>query len=286
MKNISFLPKFLSVSVVFLCSMIFTAGIPRAEESKSASAYERVISSGVIRCGYGVSPPSLMKDPNTGALSGVDYEVWQEIGKDLNLKIEWAEEAGWGNFIEGLKAHRYDAFCSQLWPDAGRTKFLSLSLPMTYTLVNAYVRADDHRFDGNLERTNQSDITIPAIEGDISVEMAQKGFPNAKVLALSQTATVSDMLMSLLSKKTDIIFLSQSLFEGAIAPHNKGKIIQVPDVPASFIFPSHYGFNSGEVQLRDMVNVVLQKMIDDGRLKKIALKYGSDYKIPRPNFVE
>ncbi|MCB1551812.1 MAG: ABC transporter substrate-binding protein, partial [Alphaproteobacteria bacterium] len=78
-----------------LCLMVSPA------QAGTEKAYDRVVESGVIRCGYGISPPVMVKDPNTGVMSGLDVEIWNEIGKELGLKIEWAEEAGWGNFIEG-----------------------------------------------------------------------------------------------------------------------------------------------------------------------------------------
>lgn len=101
---------------LLLLILLLTVAPAFAAETKE-SAYDRVIRTGTIRCGYAISPPVMVQDPNTKKLSGLDYDLWQEIGKDLGLKIEFVEEAGWGNFIEGLRSNRYDAFCTELWPD-------------------------------------------------------------------------------------------------------------------------------------------------------------------------
>ena len=37
----------------------------------------------------------------------------------------------------------------------------------------------------------------------------------------------------------------------------------------------------GETQLRDMIDVALRNMIDDGRLERLTRKYSSDYVIPK-----
>lgn len=268
----------LSYLPLLLC-LISTSAFAGDKES----AYDRVVTSNTLRCAYGISPPALVKDANTGKISGLDYDIWQEIGKELGLKIEWSEEAGWGNFIEGLKSGRYDAFCSEIWADPARSKFLSLTQPLLYSILNTYVRAGDHRFDGNLEKISSPQVIIPAIEGDVSVAMAQSRFPDAKILSLPQTSTVSDMFMAVMSKKADVIFLDQALFVSLNA-NNKGALVQLKNVPASFVFASYYGVNSGEIQLRDMIDVALQTLIDDGRLEKMAKKYSVDYKVPRKHY--
>lgn len=247
------------------------------------SAYDRVVKTGVIRCGYGISPPVLVQDLNTKEISGLDYDVWQEIGKDLGLKIEFVEEAGWGNFIEGLKTGRYDAFCSELWPDPARNKFLSLTIPVLYSTLSTYVRTDDHRFDRSIEKINSPEVSIPAIEGDVSVSMAQTRFPQANIHYLPQTNTVSDMLMAVTTKKADVIFLDQAMISG-FEKENPNVLRKLSGVPAPFVFGSYYSVLSSEIQLRDMINVSLRSMIDDGRLERIAKKYSADYIAPNKNF--
>ena len=60
-------------------------------EAKKETTYERVMRTRTIRCGYFVWPPFLTKDLNTGALSGLNYDVAEEMGKLLDLKIEWSQ---------------------------------------------------------------------------------------------------------------------------------------------------------------------------------------------------
>ncbi|MFA7276929.1 MAG: transporter substrate-binding domain-containing protein [Pseudobdellovibrionaceae bacterium] len=265
-------------------ALLFLAAFPALAGDAKEGAYERVVSSGVVRCAYGISPPVMVKDPNTGMMSGLDYEIWQEIGKELGLKIEWTEEAGWGNFIEGLRSGKYDAFCTELWPDPARSKFLSLAGPVVFSFADAYVRADDHRFDGDLGKINEPTVKIPAVEGDISVAMAQNRFPKAGIDYLPQTATLSDMFLSVITKKSDVIFIDQAMI-AALDKNNQGKIRRLENVPHVFTFGSYFGVRAGEYQLRDMIALALRTMKNDGRLEKLAKKYSDSYVVPRPDFV-
>ncbi|HEY1095785.1 MAG TPA: transporter substrate-binding domain-containing protein [Alphaproteobacteria bacterium] len=245
---------------------------------KSESVYDRVMRTGTIRCGYGISPPAVEKDVNTGKISGMSYDLWQEIGKQLGLKIEWTTEAGWGSFIEDLRSNRYDAFCSGMWPDHARIKFLTLSVPTVYSFLNTYVRADDHRFDNetSLDIFNKDSITVPAVEGDVSVTLVENRFPQAKILALPQSNTVSDMFLSVITKKADVIFVDQAMF-ASLEKENKGALRRLEKMPPAFVFSSYYGYKKGEYELRDMVDVALRTLIDDGTLERIAHQYSVDY---------
>jgi polar amino acid transport system substrate-binding protein len=285
MKNFStvLLSILLSVLVAYTTTKTLRPAA-LGQEVKKETAYERVMRTGTIRCGYGISPPILIKDVKTGKISGVDHDIMEAVGKELGLKVEWAEEAGWGDFIEGLRAGRYDAFCSEQWPDAARTRFQTLSMPIQYSFLYAYVRADDHRFDGNLEAINDPSVKIPAIDGDVGMAMAQNGFPKASILTLPQTGLLSDMLMSVKTGKADVIFLEPGMFQEFEKAGNKGVLRKIENAEPSFTYASYYGFNSGETQLRDMVNVALRTLIDNGRLEKIAHSYSPDYIIARKNY--
>lgn len=271
---------FLSVVIVIFLLFAFPFQSFAAEKE---TAYDRVVASGVIRCGYGISPPVLVQDPNTKVISGLDFDIWQEIGKELGLKIDFVEEAGWGNFIEGLRGGRYDAFCSEMWADPSRTRFLSLTRPVLYSSLKTYVRADDRRFEGNLERINDPAIKIPVIDGDVSVAVSQGRFPRAGLLTLPQTATVSEMMESVKTGKADVIFLDQGMI-GSFEKTNPGVLRAVGNVPPAFVFGSYYGVLSGETQLRDMINVALQAIIDDGRMERLARAYSSEYVIPQKGY--
>ncbi len=281
------LSHFLLVLLVGLVSGVLGAKLATAPLAPKASesAYERVIHTGVLRCGYAIAPPRVVKDPNTGKISGLDYDIWQRIGDMLGLKVEWIEEAGWGNFIEGMRTGRYDAFCSAMFPDDSRSKFLSLSTPIMYSFARAYVKANDHRFDGDLHKINAPTVSLPVIDGDVSVTASKTKFPRARLLTLPQTATVSDMILSVTTGKADALFLDEAMFSD-FDKSNPGALRLLENVPPAFTFPLYFGFNAREISLRDMVNVALRSIIDDGSMEMLGKAYSADYAIARKNYEE
>src|SRR5580704_8643017 len=132
------------------------------------STYERVIRTGEIRCAYEPYAPALSKDPNTGQLSGIFYDVMQEVGRRLNLKINWVEEVGYGVIPEGFVTDRYDAFCNTVFPTAERSRGGAFTIPICYSAVDDFVRADDHRFDNDLPKLDDPAVKFSGKDGDVS----------------------------------------------------------------------------------------------------------------------
>ena len=71
--------------------------------STQETTYDRVIRTGTLRCGYAAWYPNLIIDPNTKAKSGISYDVMEEVGRRLGLKVEWTQEAGFGSAEQDLK---------------------------------------------------------------------------------------------------------------------------------------------------------------------------------------
>src|SRR5438309_6353296 len=91
------------LALLMVAACLFAGCQPRTstpQGDKTQNAYDRVVQSGTLRLGYVPYPPGLIKDPNTKKLTGVFAEVIEEAAKNLGLKVEWAEEVGWGTMIE------------------------------------------------------------------------------------------------------------------------------------------------------------------------------------------
>ena len=266
-----------------LIALLLIVSLPAAAQTAKESVYDRVMRTGTIRCGYAVSPPVLLKDPNTGALSGMNADIWNTIGRDLKLKIDWVESGNWGTVAEDLRQGKFDAFCSQIWMTAARTKFLTISMPVTYTFVYAYVRPDETRFtDAN--KFNVSSVTIPAIDGDVTEEMATSRFPNAKLYGVPSNGSFSDMYLTITTHKADVLFIDPASYAG-VSRNNPVKLKRLPGPPI-FTFGSRFAFAQGEFSLRDMINAELQKMIDDGTLKAMATASSPDLTVPDKNYTD
>ncbi len=63
-----------------LVIILLSSALPAvAQEKMKESAYERVMRTGTIRCGYFLFPPLAVKNPNTNMLSGITADIFNKI---------------------------------------------------------------------------------------------------------------------------------------------------------------------------------------------------------------
>jgi polar amino acid transport system substrate-binding protein len=244
-----------------------------AAPTQKETAYERVMRTGTIRCGYAIYEPLLGKDAKTGALHGVFYDLVNEMGRELDLKIDWATEVGYGEIEEGFQTGKYDMFCNGVIPTPKRAKFSLITTPVFYGGLLAWVRTDDHRFDDHPERLNTPDVTLVVRDGDINATVAQTFFPLAKTLSSPQLEEYSQMLVDVVTKKGDAVFFEKSFADNFLAK-NPGSIRSAaPDKPVD-VHPVSMMLPIGEVQFKNMIDTTLTKLILSGAVKQAIEKNG------------
>ncbi len=250
------------------------------------SAYERVLSTQTLRCGYFTWPPQLRKDPNTGKLSGILYDYVHALGGALGLKIEWTAEVGVGEYVEALEENRFDALCMTQWPDPPRVANSLMTHPAFYTSVYPAVRGDDTRFDkGGVEAFNNPDITIAVIDGDISATLAARDFPKAKTLTLPQMSDYSQMLTSIITHKADVTFFDYGVLHDFWAQN--GKKVKVPgNWVAAYTFPEVFVIKKGEVALKQLLDTGINILTNNKIGDKILVNYTTSTFAPTTDFDE
>ena len=269
----------LALGAGYAGSKLGTRGPTAAAEAESV--YDRVMRTKTIRCGYAQWPPAmLVKDANTGKITGIFHEIAEEMAVNLNLKIEWAEETGWGAFIEGLQSNRFDMFCAPLWQNAERGRLISYSRPLSYSASHVYARAGDMRFDNDLSLLNAPEYKIATLDGEMSSIIARKFFPRAQTVSLPQLSDITQVMLDVVGGKADVTFMDPSIAK-AFASKNPGMIRQATRIPYN-IFPNVFGFRIGEEKFKGMIDSALGEMLNQGRIDKITEKYEPDRSIFMP----
>ncbi len=247
-------------------------GVVSTSVEKPETTYEKIMRTGEIDCGYATWPPFLYKEPNSGELVGASVDIMAEIGDYLGLKINWVEEVGFGNYLEGLKTKRYDMMCITEWPSPARIKQHALSKPVYYSSIYAYVRADDDRFDGRPELMNTPDTRVIYLEGSSDDQIVKESFAQAQKHALPQGADYSQVLLDLMTNKGDIAFVDEGV-ERDFAVNNPGKIRKVADIDAIRFFAETFSFRDEDGKLKGMMDATIDHLIASGFIKDTLKKY-------------
>lgn len=259
----------------FLIFALMALSAP-AQAAEKESAYDRVIREQVLRCGYGNFPPSFSKDPNTGVYSGVFYELLEELGAALDIRIEYAEEIDMGQVTAALGAGRVDALCMGTAATALRGARMAFTDPFYYVPLGVFVRADDMRFDNNYAAINDPAVRIATNDGDISDEIARKNFPQAQRIAKVQMGGDDTLLMNVVSNKADVTFTAPFIGK-AFMDSNPGKIRMVPSQDYLQIYPLTIGIDIHEHELWHMLNAGVAQLVNFGIVDRILRRYDAEY---------
>lgn len=235
-------------------------------------AFARISTSRVLRCGYVVYAPGLLRDPNSGALSGIVHDLVETAAARLDLKVEWTEETSWGHHLEGLTSGRYDMLCASsfaLPSDAARTEAIG---PLYFSTIGVWARPDDHRFDGNLAALNAPAVRISAIDGTIPDVIAREQFPRAKIVAHPQLTDYSFNMSDVADGKADVTFVEN--YQGlAYLAQNPGKLVNIAAPQPLRVYHNMILVDKGEFRLRTMFQTVIDQMIDNGEVDALLARY-------------
>jgi len=239
-----------------------------------------------IRCSYAVYPPTLMKDPNSGKITGIFHDLIEEAARLHGFKVEWTAEVDYGTIIQGFDTGRYDMFCAALWPGPERAQQALFTVPLYYSGVGIFVRADDHRFDGHPEKLNAPEYKFSiSSDGDINDSVARADFPLAQRVAIAPMAPPSMMFEDVANKKTDAVLAEVAFVSDFLKVHPGALRNIVPADPVR-VFPNVYMLPKNEFQFKSMMDTVLQTLLYQGYVNKLIDKYagtgGGFYKAAKP----
>ncbi len=253
-----------------LVTTLFLSLSAQADDYKST--FDRVMATNTIRCGYIVYPPQLSKDANSGTLSGLAYDIVEQMGKDMGVKIAWVEEVGPGTMLEGLQANRYDMVCNPLWATTPRVRIAAYTAPLFFTAVNAYGRNDDYRFDGKLELANAPAVTVATIDGGTAAQIAGEDYPLAKLDSLPEMTDFSHLLLEVQTGKADLTFSEAAQF-AVFSVNNPGTLRNLtPEKPVRLV-ANAFPVRGDETRLLAAINTALTNLRYSGFVDRTLSRY-------------
>ncbi len=255
---------------LFVCLFVFSFPAFAAEKE---SAFDRVMRTGTIRCGYYVFPPMVMRDVGSGKPSGFAVDFMDEIGQRSGLKIEWAEEVTFGNWIPALQSHRFDVVCAPMWPEIPMARAAAFSVPLMYAGLSPLVRADDARFSGNdLAAFNDPGVTFLTQDGNALDSLTRAAFPKAKIRAMPAGMDGPSILQEIVTKKADAILLDRN----AEIEYNKNNPVRLRLVASDKpIKVQSFSLVVGrdEMVLKDFLDNAILDLRNDGSIDRMLAKW-------------
>jgi len=229
-----------------------------------------------LRASFMNYPPACMKDTRTGNMRGIFVDILQKVCDNLGLILEWTEEVGWASQIEGLESDRYDIVGSPVWANPKRGKLATLSIPVYYSAIGVFVRANENRFSSNLDLINNPNVRIGTIDGESADLIARTDYPKATRISSAQTTDFSQILHDLATNKCDVFF-TEPYFANEFLINNPDTIKNIAETNPIRLYGNCYMIKRNSFQQQQMLNVTIQGLIDIGYVDKVIAKY-----VPNP----
>lgn len=262
------------IKTFLISALLFVSAMPAFAKETDETAFERIMRTGTIRCGYYVFPPITYRDPNTKALSGISVDIMNYIAAKTSLKIEWTEEVTFANWVPALQSKKADVMCTPMWPELSMARAVDFSDPMFFAGMYPVVRADDKRFDKvtSLDRFNKPDVTAISQDGNATFYIAHAIFPDAKHYVLGPEADTTMFGVSLQTKKADVM-LADFNYVGEWNKSNKSKLKLVTTVSPVKYQQFPFSVEKGEVNLLNFLNLAVHEMTYNGEMDRILRKW-------------
>ncbi|MDX2028737.1 MAG: ABC transporter substrate-binding protein [Alphaproteobacteria bacterium] len=249
--------------------------VRRADSGNVATetTYDRVMRTGTLRCGYTPYSVGFIKDPNSGQMSGIYYDIVTRLADNLGLTVDWVEEVGWSGQIEGLNTKRYDLICSPVSLNSGRTRSADFSIPLYYSPVHIWAKKDNATLTGDLKALDKPEIKISTLDGEQTSTFAKQFFPKAQQVSLPQSTPFSDLLLQVTTGKADMVFAEPlSVYE--FMANNPDSLRQVTalDKPL-LVVPNILLLPRGEYEFKQMIDNGLREMFNSRLIDRMIDNY-------------
>ncbi len=257
---------------VFLILMMLTFPFSAYAQEVKETTYDRVMRTQTIRCGYLVYSPFIKMDVNTKELSGLTVETMEEIGKQLGLKIEWAEELSLSTAFETINMNRYDMLCIPFWMTPPRIKVSQPTVPMYFDGYFAFSRKGDDRFKGGYKSIDDPTVTIAVQEGAAIQHMVPSYFPKSKVIEEMALTNPTQQLMDVMTKKADVAFVEMTTFKD-FEKTNPDKV-QVTSTTPFMVMPATLWVPRDDIRLKLLLDHEIMILQSSGKMDALLEKYG------------
>ncbi|NVN89420.1 MAG: amino acid ABC transporter substrate-binding protein [Desulfuromonadales bacterium] len=249
--------------MLVLCACIL---LPLYAVSAFASdgSWDQVKKNGKLMIGLDDSFPPMGFRQADGKLVGFDIDAAEEVGKRLAIKIEWQPTA-WDGVIHSLNAKKFDCIWNGMTITEARAKEVAFTKPYVMDGQIAVINFKEKRFKG---LSDLKGVRVGTQKGSSGLEAVKK-LPTAPA-ALKEYEDYPKALLDLEAGRIDVVVIDNVTGRDFIAKR-PGKFKTVPGMISKE--PFGIGFRKDDRDLREKVQLTLDKMVKDGTMKKISKKW-------------
>ena len=268
---------FRALSLFALLTILsFTGCKDKTAGSSSTDTFDKIKKEGVLRVGHLLAPPWVIRDPDTGELSGTSVETIQEIARLMEIRLEFVE-ATFATFAAGLQSHKFDLSICPTFSTIPRAKSVAFTRPQMFVGNSAIIKKGDNRFK-TFDDIDQENVVVAVTQGEQGHEYAKANFKKAQIKVLSvgdQALTFSEVL----SGRSDVA-LGDAWFTSKFAAEHPEAVDLFADNPYN-VTPVAWAVRYEDLSLLAFINTCLDYLDSIGKLEELDRKYDAKWLRPK-----
>lgn len=242
-------------------------GLGASEAVAQSAAIKRIDSQRTIRVGWAVWHPYVFRNPKTNQLEGISYELVQELGKAMNVKVEWVED-NWSTLPAGLQANRFE-ITNLMAITPPRAAVVDFSAPVTQHGLSLIAPQAEVAKTKGWQDWDRPGVKIAVTLGANSDMFVTERFKRAEIVRLK---TVPENVLALVSGRVHAHASTIDALKSIQKEHPNLGI-----VPGSFgASEVAFALPKGDQELQKRVNAFISQAKSSGRVSQLLQKYGLD----------
>ncbi|NQY93304.1 MAG: amino acid ABC transporter substrate-binding protein [Campylobacteraceae bacterium] len=201
-------------------------------------------------------------------MTGIDFDIWAEIGKRLDLKITF-RKFPWSRILHNLETGEVDAM-SGLAKTEARAKYMTYVTPQYYTCSAVFYLK---KGEGHLIKTYEDLYKYPIAY--VSNSAYFEKFDNDKKLKKHPIYSEIQLLKMLKNNRIKVIIGTNCQIDYEIEKLGLTSSFEKAYYKPSNSSDLYFAISKKSPFIKDLnkINKVIQDMIDEGKIKEIARKY-------------
>lgn len=261
--------RFLVLACILLALCLVASNYGTAYAEQPEKTLQKVLKSGELHVGYLVFNPTVIRDVNTGTLSGFFVDMIEYLAKNLNAKVVY-HETTLKDFAAGLNTGQFDLSICATYRTIPRATAVAFTKPIFYLGNGAVVQKKNiKKFNKDTDFNNEN-IRIAVLQGQAIHEYAKVNFPKAKLIVLS-SGDLTVPLLEVSSGRADVGFCNYLDVERYTAAHPEVANIY-KDNPIEMI-PLGWAVRPDDLEWLNFMNTSIEYMESTGRIATWEKQY-------------
>lgn len=257
-----------------------SSGTSTASSKASATQWEKIQEAGVLKVATpGTLYPTSYHD-DADKLTGYEIEMLDEIGKRLDIKVEY-QEIGVAEAFTAVDSGKVDIAVNNFDTTKERLEKYNFSIPYKYSIGGMIVRADG---SSGIEAADLSDWKGKKAGGGAGTQYMKLAEKLGAEPVIYDNVTNDVYLRDVSTGRTD--FIPNDYYTQVIAV--KYILQQFPDIKVKMGTPKYNPTEQGivmskaDTSLKEKLDEALKSMKEDGTLKAISEKYYAGQDLTEP----